>query len=73
MLDLAGGFGPGQHVGHVPDTTWTGTAQPHSWQALDGSINTSLGAQALRYPVGYEPTGFWYVDDYVEEFGGSPP
>jgi len=46
------------HVGHVPDTTWTGTAQPHSWLDLNPSVNTSLGAQALKYPIGYQPTKF---------------
>ena len=46
------------HAGHVPDTTWTGTAQPHSWLDLHPSVNTSLGAQALRYPIGYQPTRF---------------
>ncbi|MDR2157163.1 MAG: hypothetical protein LBO81_05235 [Clostridiales Family XIII bacterium] len=46
------------NVGHVPDTTWTGTAQPHSWMDLSPSVNKSLGAQALKYPIGYQPTKF---------------
>ncbi len=32
----------------------------------------SLGAQSRRYPIGYKPTGFWYVDDYTAEFGVEP-
>jgi len=65
-------YGPGQQAGHVPDTTWTGNPIPQSWLALDQSINSSLGAQALRYPIGYQPTGFWYIDDYITEFGEAP-
>jgi hypothetical protein len=65
-------YGPGQHVGHVPDTTWTDSAIPHSWLPLDETVNTSLGAQAGRYPIGYQPTGFWFIDDYIVEFGRVP-
>lgn len=65
-------YGPGQHAGHVPDTTWTGSPDPHSWMALEQSINTSLGAQAGQYPIGYQPTGFWFIDDYIAQFGGPP-
>lgn len=46
----------GMHAGHVPDTTWTGTAQPHSWLPLDPRVNTSIGGQAGAYPLGYSPT-----------------
>ena len=46
------------HAGHVPDTTWTAAAQPHSWLDLNASVNSSLGAQALNYPIGYQPTKF---------------
>lgn len=46
------------HAGHVPDTTWTGTAQPHTWLDLLPRVNSSLGGQATRYPVGYRPTEF---------------
>ncbi|MEL4105377.1 hypothetical protein AAFA46_00865 [Oscillospiraceae bacterium WX1] len=46
------------HVGHVPDTTWTGTADPFSWLDLDPSVNMSIGGQANRYPIGYKPTEF---------------
>jgi hypothetical protein len=45
-------------VGHVPDTTWTGTPHPHSWLDLDRRVNSSLGGQSLRYPIGYRPTEF---------------
>lgn len=46
------------HAGHVPDTTWTGTAQPHSWLDLDPTVNTSIGGQSNRYPIGFKPTEF---------------
>lgn len=48
------------HAGHVPDTTWTGVPDPHSWLDLDPSINQSLGGQSRRYPLGYQPTEFVY-------------
>ncbi len=50
------------NAGHVPDTTWTGTPQPHSWLPLSPRVNSSLGSQAARYPIGYKPTGF-YLDE----------
>lgn len=62
----------GVHPGHGPDTTWSGNPQPYAWIPLDASINTSLGSQALRYSIGYKPTGFWYMDDYVAQFGQAP-
>jgi len=40
---------------------------------LDASINTSLGSQAAQHPVGYQPSGFDFIDDYVAEFGSAPP
>jgi hypothetical protein len=46
------------HAGHVPDTTWTGNPQPHSWLDLSPRVNTSLGGQVNRYPVGWKPTIF---------------
>lgn len=52
------------HAGHVPDTTWTSLPDPHSWLDLDGSINNSLGSQAKRYPIGYQPTKFFYGGKY---------
>jgi RHS repeat-associated protein len=62
----------GVQPGHGPDTTWTGNPQPYAWIPLDASINQSLGSQALRYPLGYKPTGFWYIDDFLAEFGKLP-
>ncbi|MBS2019764.1 MAG: hypothetical protein JST00_43275 [Deltaproteobacteria bacterium] len=46
------------HAGHVPDTTWSGQPEPFAWADLHPSVNTSLGGQAPRYPVGFRPTGF---------------
>ncbi|WP_305728746.1 RHS repeat-associated core domain-containing protein, partial [Nocardioides luteus] len=62
----------GTHPGHVPDTTWTGKAEPPHWQALTARVNLSLGSQAGRYPIGYEPTSFWYYKDYIAFYGGLP-
>lgn len=45
-------------VGHVPDTTWIGKPVPPIWLDQTGSVNSSVGAQALRYPLGFKPTGF---------------
>jgi len=50
------------HVGHVPDTTWTGTAQPHSWMDLTPKVNTSLGGQTGGYPVSFKPTEFIFKE-----------
>ena len=49
-------------VGHVPDTTWTGIADPFSWLDLDPLVNMSIGGQANRYPLGYKPTEFRFRD-----------
>lgn len=46
------------HVGHVPDTTWTGNPQPYKWLDLTPRLNSSLGGQAVQYPLGYRPTTF---------------
>ena len=51
------------HVGHVPDTTWTGTPQPYLWLDLDPTVNTSLGGQSTKYPVGYKPAIFIFMGD----------
>jgi len=51
------------HAGHVPDTTWTGNPVPPGWADLSPRVNTSLGGQTGRYPVGYKPTIFEVVDD----------
>jgi RHS repeat-associated protein len=45
-------------VGHVPDTTWTGNAQPYQWMDLTRRLNSSLGGQTNGYPIGYKPTEF---------------
>lgn len=45
-------------VGHVPDTTWMGAAEPYMWLDLDKRVNLSIGGQANRYPLGYVPTQF---------------
>jgi RHS repeat-associated protein len=50
------------HVGHVPDTTWTGTPEPHSWLDLDPSVNMSIGGQSNGYPIGYKPTEFIFKE-----------
>ena len=50
------------HAGHVPDTTWTGSATPPSWMDLTPRVNTSLGGQSVHYPVGYRPTVFEFLD-----------
>ncbi len=50
-------------VGHGPDTTWTGMANPPFWMDLEFGINSSLGRQSLNYPVGHKPTGFIYEGD----------
>ena len=46
------------HVGHTPDTTWTGKPQAPDYLDLTPRVNMSLGGQASRYPVGYKPTVF---------------
>ena len=51
------------HVSHVPDTTWTGTPEPYCWEDFDPIVNTSLGGQSRRYPIGYKPTGFVFKED----------
>jgi hypothetical protein len=48
-----------QVAAHLPDTTWTGTADPPGgWGRHDDSINASLGSQSDKYPEGYQPTVF---------------
>ena len=59
--ELAGAPYTGQ-AGHVPDTTWTGNAKPHSWLDLTPRVNSSLGAQARGYPIGYRPTTFIFKE-----------
>ena len=52
----------GNDVGHIPDTTWTGKAVSPEVMPMDSSLNRSLGAQALKYEIGYKPTSFHYKD-----------
>ncbi len=52
----------GQHAGHVPDTTWTGNPQPFKYMSLDELVNSSLGGQAGRYPLGHKPTEFLFKE-----------
>lgn len=49
-------------VGHVPDTTWTGTPEAPFWMDIDPIINSSLGSQAAKYAIGYKPTKFTYKE-----------
>ncbi|WP_216211176.1 putative T7SS-secreted protein [Amycolatopsis aidingensis] len=46
------------HVGHAPDTTWTGKPDAFEWHDQTPRVNSSLGAQARRYPVGHQPSNF---------------
>ena len=56
-------------VGHVPDTTWTGTAVGREWQDQIQRVNASLGGSSRAYPIGYRPTIFQikFVDDDNKE------
>ncbi|SNS65649.1 hypothetical protein SAMN05421812_101283 [Asanoa hainanensis] len=46
---------------HLPDTTWTGKADPPGgWGRHTNRINSVLGSQSGRYPEGYQPTEFSY-------------
>ncbi|WP_182111673.1 WXG100 family type VII secretion target [Actinotalea sp. JY-7876] len=46
------------HVGHAPDTTWTGRPEAYEWHDQSPLVNTSLGGKAPQYPVGHIPTVF---------------
>jgi toxin YxiD len=48
------------NAGHVPDTTWTGTPEPHSWLDLDPALNKSIDGQSNGHPFGYKPARFIY-------------
>ncbi len=53
-------------AGHNPDTTWSGEAEPPGgWIDVPHSVNSSMGAQSQRYPIGYRPTGFRYTETEV--------
>lgn len=44
---------------HLPDTTWTGTAEPpQGWGRHTAAVNRNIGAQSGTYPEGYNPTEF---------------
>lgn len=49
---------PGEHVGHGPDTTWTGLPAAPYWQRQTPSVNSSFGRQAQDVPLGHRPTVF---------------
>ena len=51
-------YSGGKVAGHVPDTGWGRGPEPHEWQAMTRRVNSSLGGQNKRYPVGYKPTIF---------------
>ncbi|GAB3586197.1 hypothetical protein GCM10027445_64670 [Amycolatopsis endophytica] len=45
-------------VGHAPDTTWAGYPEAYQWHDEEHRVNSALGGQARRYPIGWEPTEF---------------
>ena len=47
-------YSGGKVAGHVPDTGWGRGPEPHEWQAMTRRVNSSLGGQNKRYPVGYK-------------------
>jgi hypothetical protein len=47
-------------VGHAADTTWTNRPDAAFWVDVSQKINSSMGSQAKRYPLGYFPTRFVY-------------
>jgi len=51
-------YSGGKVAGHVPDTGWGRGPEPHEWQPMSPKVNSSLGGQNKRYPVGYKPTEF---------------
>lgn len=61
----------GKVAGHVPDSTWTGKPEPSEWHPEDQAVNSSLGGQSRRYPIGYKPTSFHY--DPGDGTGPYPP
>ncbi|WP_069164079.1 hypothetical protein [Nocardia altamirensis] len=48
------------HAGHLPDTTWSGNPDPlpKFWLPMDGSLNSSIGSQAEKYPENYKARAF---------------
>jgi toxin YxiD len=55
------------HVGHVPDTTWTGKPQGYEYMPLTPRVNQSLGWWTQAYPQGYMPTKFVYLE-YADRY-----
>jgi hypothetical protein len=51
----------GKVAGHLPDTTWSGKQSPYCWHPQDADVNSKVGRYALKYQVGYKPTGFYYA------------
>jgi hypothetical protein len=51
----------GKVAGHLPDTTWSGKQSPYCWHPQDTDVNSKVGRWALKYQVGYKPTGFYYA------------
>lgn len=49
-------------VGHGPDTTWTGNPIPPQWLDQSRLVNGSMGSQAAKFPLGFQPTGFTVGD-----------
>lgn len=59
---------------HLPDTTWSGTADPPGgWGRHYASINASLGSQSDKYPDGYQPKQFMLDESWntVDTEGGD--
>ena len=53
---------------HLPDTTWGGDGNPiEGWGRHTKGVNSSLGAQSAKYPVGYRPTEFMLDDSWPDE------
>lgn len=61
----------GKDAGHVPDSTWTGKPEPSEWHPQNRKVNSSLGGQSRRYPIGFKPTSFHY--DPGDGTGPYPP
>ena len=61
----------GKVAGHVPDSTWTNNPEPPEWHPQNRKVNSSLGGQSKRYPIGFKPTSFHY--DAGDGTGPYPP
>jgi len=46
------------HAGHAPDTTWIGKPEAYEWHDQTRKVNSSLGGQVRKYPVGFKPSEF---------------